>query len=161
MQADLVVACAQVSSVRGDLEVNVASHLRFIDAAAAVGVDLLVFPELSLTGYEPDLGARLQLAPNDPAIGSLRQAAGKHDMHVVVGGPLKSAVDCPYLGAFVLSRDEVVTYAKIYVHESELPYFVCGNKHCVVPVRGIPTGLAICADSSFAEHAAAARRSLC
>ena len=45
------IAAAQAPSVAGDIAANIAIHLRFIAAAQAEGVQLLVFPELSLCGY--------------------------------------------------------------------------------------------------------------
>ncbi len=69
----LVVAAAQSASRRGDLDKNVAEHLRLIGIAAAVGVNLLVFPELPLTGYELDLASALQLEREDPRIEPLRK----------------------------------------------------------------------------------------
>jgi predicted amidohydrolase len=47
----LLVAAAQVETVAGDLAANLASHRRMIEKAAARGVRLLVFPELSLAGH--------------------------------------------------------------------------------------------------------------
>ena len=46
------VAAAQSTSVPLDVVANVRNHLRFLEAAAQHGVQWLVFPELSLTGYE-------------------------------------------------------------------------------------------------------------
>ena len=151
---NIVVAAAQSSSVRGDLQENIRTHLRFIDRAASAGVDLLVFPELSLTGYELDLAHTLQLKPDDPRLAPMRMAAKKHEMHVVVGGPLTSEKERPYLGALVVSRQETVHYAKIHVHESEAPYFLSGEDSCVVSINGSCVGVAICADTSHASHAA-------
>lgn len=48
----IVIAAAQSISRPGDIEANVREHLRFITAAHAARVQMLVFPELSLTGYE-------------------------------------------------------------------------------------------------------------
>ena len=53
------IAAAQVASVRGDIEANVATHAAAIQAASERHVSVLVFPELSLTGYELDLGCPL------------------------------------------------------------------------------------------------------
>jgi predicted amidohydrolase len=47
----LLVAAAQVETVVGDLAANAAAHRRVIEEAAARGVRLLVFPELSLVGH--------------------------------------------------------------------------------------------------------------
>lgn len=54
-----VLGLAQIGSVSGDVEANLARHLAVSDAAARAGVELLTFPELSLTGYEPTLVAEL------------------------------------------------------------------------------------------------------
>ena len=155
---DLVVAAAQVRAVRGDLEANLATHLRFVEAAAIEGVRLLVFPELSLTGYEPDLAASLQLDQGDARLESLREAARHHRMHLVVGAPLASGEERPWLGALVLSPEGGTSYAKVHVHETELPWFRPGALPKVLVIDGLATALAICADTSHATHAADAAR---
>jgi len=52
MSRPLRIAAAQCVSIGGDLAANVATHTRFVALAAGAGVEVLVFPELSLTGYE-------------------------------------------------------------------------------------------------------------
>jgi predicted amidohydrolase len=47
------IGAAQLRPVAGDVASNLAKHLELIDVAAALGADLVYFPELSLTGYEP------------------------------------------------------------------------------------------------------------
>lgn len=153
---DIVVAAAQVVSQRGDVAANVAEHLRLIEAAAAAGVTLLVFPELSLTGYEPDLAATLQLEIGDPGLRLLREAAARCGMAALVGAPWASGQDLPYLGAFLLWSGPTRGYAKIHVHESEAHAFAAGREPMVLPLGGVTTGFAICADTSHASHAAAA-----
>lgn len=59
----LTLASAQTCAIAGDLSGNIQRHLAFMVAAAEQGVQLLVFAELSLTGYEPALAARLAIAP--------------------------------------------------------------------------------------------------
>jgi len=77
-------AAAQIEPKPYDVHGNVETHLAWIEKAHAEQVDLLVFPELSLTGY--NVGPR---APNvamhvdDPAMTLLAEAAG--DMSIVVG----------------------------------------------------------------------------
>ena len=53
----LTLAAAQTISIPGDVAANIQRHLAMMRAAAEQGVQLLVFPELSLTGYEPFLAA--------------------------------------------------------------------------------------------------------
>lgn len=45
------IALAQISSVLGDVERNVARHIEWTERAIERGADAIVFPELSLTGY--------------------------------------------------------------------------------------------------------------
>lgn len=135
---NLVVAAAQSAAVRGNLDENTAPHLRLIGVAASIGANLIVFPELSLTGYELDLARAVQLERDDPRIEPLRRAAKKHGMHVLVSGPWVSGVDKPYLGAFLLSPERSICYAKVHVHESEEKYFVPGENSCVAPNCMLP-----------------------
>ena len=82
--ATLKVAIAQMDCSLGDVRSNADKHLDFILEARSAGVQLLLFPELSLTGYQ--LGADIvQVAMNrdDPLIMDLAHAAG--DMSVVIG----------------------------------------------------------------------------
>jgi hypothetical protein len=53
------IAVAQTCPVRGDVETNLAQHLRLTALAASEGAQVVVFPELSLTGYEIGLAERL------------------------------------------------------------------------------------------------------
>jgi predicted amidohydrolase len=150
---NLVVVAAQSTAIRGDLDENIAGHLRLIRVAASFGADLVVFPELSLTGYELDLGRELQLDPDDPKLEPLRNAVREHGVHVVVGGPWRSGLEKPWLGAFLISPERSLGYAKIHVHESEDAFFAAGKDGCVVSVRGVRVGIAICADTNFPVHA--------
>jgi predicted amidohydrolase len=157
------VAAAQVPSQRGNVERNVATHLSAIEAAARHGVSLLVFPELSLTGYEPSMAAEFAIAPNDPRLAPLAESARRHRMEIVVGAPLGSAPGTqlsaaerppkPALGAIVFGHcDEPRIYRKMHLGGDEPEYFEPGDSPLVVTVDRWSVGLAICADSSSADH---------
>lgn len=78
------VAIAQLAPVLGDLERNLSKHLDQIDAARKQGAELVVFPELSLTGYFlKDLTADVAMAPDHPVLERLAQAS--RDLDVVAG----------------------------------------------------------------------------
>lgn len=51
MPEQITVAAAQIATVPEDIETNLDTHLEYISRARAEGCDLVVFPELSLTGY--------------------------------------------------------------------------------------------------------------
>lgn len=73
----LTVAVAQIAPVTGDVEANKRKHLALIEQARAQNVDLLLFPELSLTGYT--VGPRaveLAIERDHPVIDELATASG-------------------------------------------------------------------------------------
>ena len=53
------ISAAQTCPVKGDVNANLDEHLRLIDLAASEGAQVVVFPELSLTGYEIELASGL------------------------------------------------------------------------------------------------------
>ena len=63
----LTVAAAQSISIAGDVHADIVRHQRFIRTAAEQGVQVLVFPELSLSGYERGLAAQLAIARRQAA----------------------------------------------------------------------------------------------
>lgn len=150
------IASAQYSAKRGDIAANLDTHLRMTERAAASGVNFLVFPELSLTGYEMDLAEELQTTSDDPAFAPLQALAAQHDMRVMVGMPLKAVTGKPYIGAIIFGGASPVTYNKVHVHDSEAPYFQCDDKVGMLEHKGARIGLAICADLNHASHAASA-----
>lgn len=82
--ASLRVAAAQIDPTEADIAQNLQKHYEFIDAARAQDVDMLVFPELSLTGYQlksrtPDLA----ITRDDHRLLEIAERAG--DMTVVAG----------------------------------------------------------------------------
>lgn len=85
----LTIAAAQSVSMAGDLAANIARHMDFIELAALHGVELLVFPELSLTGYEGEVAAALAIDPQDAVLQPLRDLAHKLGITAVVGMPIR------------------------------------------------------------------------
>ncbi|MBP1206493.1 putative amidohydrolase [Duganella sp. 1411] len=155
----ICIAAAQSPSVAGDLRANVRIHLRFIDAARAHGAELLVFPELSLSGYELPLLRDLALAPDDDRLAPIREAAIAAGMTVVVGAPLAGGGEAPpYIAAFAYRPDGTsAVYRKQYLHAGEERYVQAGpiEAHGDA-INGRRYALAICADTTHRAHAAAA-----
>ena len=88
-RSEIVIALAQLAPRLGDLAANVTRHLELIGTAAAEGADLVVFPELSLTGYFlKDLVTETALRLDSPEIQLLAEASRGVD--AVVGCILES-----------------------------------------------------------------------
>ena len=155
--ASLTLAAAQSASVAGDLASNLRTHLAFIAAAAESGVDLLLFPELSLTGYEPTLAAELALEPTDLRLQPLRDACREARLTAIVGAPVHGPAGL-HIGALILGADgSCQVHTKQYLHPGESPPFTAGTGGDLLNIRGLNGALAICADSNHRAHATAAR----
>lgn len=157
----LTIAAAQLTSVAGDVPGNLAQHLHFMRVAAGHGVQLLVFPELSLTGYEPDLAAALAVSPEASLLQPLRDAARECGLTAVVGMPIRLAPEAGVLiGALVLAADgSLALYSKQHLHPGEERVFTQGSGGDTLQFGDDRVALAVCADFSHASHARAAAHS--
>lgn len=157
----LVIAAAQTISVPGDVSRNVANHLRFATTAAEQGVRLLVFPELSLTGYEPALARSSVVGAGSALLDPLRRIAADADMTLVVGAPVLGDGGELLIAALVVHADGSVSiHTKEHLHPGEEAVFTAGSGGPVLPIK-LPiedarVALAICADTTHPEHAASA-----
>jgi predicted amidohydrolase len=153
------IAAAQSPSIAGDIDANVRIHLRFIEEARAQGVALLLFPELSLCGYELPLLRDCLLTPDDARLTPIREAATAAGMTVIVGAPLRDDVaGLPHIASFAYAPDGTVAiYRKQYLHDGEERYAQPGaiEARCQT-LNGHRYAQAICADTGHQAHAAAA-----
>jgi predicted amidohydrolase len=147
------IAAAQVPSVRGDIEANIATHAAAMKAAAKQGVSVLVFPELSLTGYERDLAAELAVTSEDCRLAPLIALAREHRIEAIVGAPLQNGESKPFIGGILISAGGATkSYRKMHLGTSERPWFEPGNQPLAVSAGGHTVGIAICADTSQPSH---------
>jgi NAD+ synthase (glutamine-hydrolysing) len=143
------IGIAQINSTVGDLSGNTEKIIRFIDEARSLGVDLLTFPELAMTGYPPE---DLLLKPQ--FIKQNRESLNKVIEHcsdiVVVVGFVDSDGDI-YNAAAVLSDKKLVgVYHKFYLPNygvfDENRYFQAGRECPIFIICGIGIGITICED---------------
>jgi predicted amidohydrolase len=114
---------------------------------------MLVFPELSLTGYELELAAELAIAVQDSRLATLRQLAAEHNLEAVVGAPLQNTEDRPAIGGILVTANgETIGYRKMHLGGDEPNHFAAGQTPRVHTVRGQKIGIAICADASSQSH---------
>lgn len=151
----MIVAAAQAASAAGDVTANVANHVRMACEAATHGAQLVVFPELSLTGYELRLAASCVVSSRSGTLDPLRQVAEDCGLTVVAGAPVANARGGLFIGALVFRPGEAVSvYMKVHVHASERHVFAPGEGGPLLAFPDAQVALAICADASHPEHAA-------
>lgn len=139
--------------MRGCIDENMRYHEMLIESAASAGVNLIIFPELSLTGYEPEMAEELALA-DETCLRPLQVLSDRYDMTIIVGAPLRVKEGKPAIGACVISSKRPVScYRKMYLHPGESDYFSAGDNEYVLKARTFNVGVAICADAGQALHA--------
>jgi len=147
----LAVAAAQIASVPCDLAANRRKHLDTIDAARAAGVDVLVFPELSLVGHGAGAETlRLAMSRDDPLLGGIARACGS--MCAIVG-VIEEAPGAQYYNSAIALRDGAVVavHRKInlatYGRLEDGKHFAAGRSVApVAVVGGWRASILICAD---------------
>jgi predicted amidohydrolase len=105
-ERNLTVAVAQIASILGDVAANRRKHLDVIDAARSGGVDVLVFPEMSLTGHAagPDT-LSLALRRDKPVIAEIARASGAM---CTVFGVIEEGPAAQFYNAAITVRDGAV-----------------------------------------------------
>ncbi|GAA1752614.1 carbon-nitrogen hydrolase family protein [Aeromicrobium alkaliterrae] len=145
------VAVAQVGSVAGDVEANVRTAVRAVEDAE--GAELLVLPELVLTGYAlpPPV-----IAADDERLAPL-QAAAVAAGTVVLAGAAIAGEGRPTLSTLAFGGSDVRrVYDKQHLSGDEQHHFVAGEAGTLLDLTSGPVGLATCYDTSFPEHGRAA-----
>ncbi|MGD8455878.1 MAG: nitrilase-related carbon-nitrogen hydrolase [Anaerolineales bacterium] len=146
------IALAQIDTTLGNIHANLEKHLDFIHRAKAEGADLVVFPELSLTGYilqdiVPTVAARPE--PDDPIFKPLLGAS--KDIDVVLGFVEADARHRFFIAGAYLSRGEVLhVHRKIYLPTyglfDEGRFFAGGDSARAFDTPFGRLGLLICED---------------
>ncbi|HUN07203.1 MAG TPA: nitrilase-related carbon-nitrogen hydrolase [Aggregatilineales bacterium] len=148
----LTVALAQMYPKLGDIAHNLNRHLTLAAEAAAQGADLLVFPELSLTGYQvqdlvPELA--IKATGDNPTFHALLDASRQIDM--MVGFVHEDRRQRFYTAAAYLSRGECLhvhhkLYLPTYGMFDEGRYFDQGEQARAFDTRFGRFGMLICED---------------
>lgn len=148
------LAVVQMDCVLGQIPPNLEKIARFAEAAGALGVELLVFPETATTGYFV-ADALEQLAepcdgPTDTALGRIAAAAG---LHMAVGTIEKSDAGCHDAQTlFAPDGRRLATYRKAHLFSAERDTFVAGDTPTVVDTSLGTLGMTVCYDMIFADY---------
>jgi NAD+ synthase (glutamine-hydrolysing) len=145
------IALAQISPRLGELEANFALHHELIERARGDGADLVVFPELGLTGYLlQDLASDVAMPADDPRLAELAHAAA--GLSVVVSFVEESADHRLFIVGALLEDGEIrhlhrKLYLPTYGLFDERRFFAAGDSLRATSSRlGIGLGIGVCED---------------
>jgi predicted amidohydrolase len=148
MGEPLVIAVAQPTCVPLDVAANAATHAAAVRSAQA---RVVVFPELSLTGYELDAPA---ITVDDPRLMPIVQACAEAGSLALVGAPVQDDAGRTYIAMLAIDgTGATVAYRKMWLGGAEAGRFSPGETPAVLEVDGWHLGLAICKDTGVPQHA--------
>ena len=122
--------------------------------AAAAGANLLVLPEMCITGFTMDPQAFAE--PEDgPSIKTLGKLAAEHELWIIAGASIRKA-DGRYVNSALTFSPQgkvVASYEKqrLFGYAGETDIYSPGESHCVVDINGLSFGVFICFDLRFPE----------
>src|SRR3954462_7774768 len=147
----LRVALVQINSTVGDIQGNQAKIRDYIGRARDEGAQLVVFPELALTGYPPeDLLLKTHFVDAaGTAVSELASETDEGDIVVLVGFPERR--DDVYNACAVLADGEIqAVYRKMFLPNygvfDEARYFQAGTEAALMELNGVAFGLTVCED---------------
>lgn len=145
-----------MQSLPGDIAANTARHLQLIRLAVAQQADMIIFPELSLTGYEPTLAHSLATSPEDGCFAAFREMSAAHKITIGMGAPLQQAEGMTIGLLLFHPGKKTLVYEKQYLHADEEPFFIPGKSNTGIIGNEPRIALAICYELSVSAHAEAA-----
>jgi NAD+ synthase (glutamine-hydrolysing) len=143
------IALAQLNPTVGDIPGNEAKALEALESARAAGAQLVLFPELYITGYPPEDLLLKEHFLRDARSAVQRLAEASRDLVTVVGFPERD-VDVFNAAAVLAGGELAAIYRKVYLPNygvfDEQRYFQSGAGGGIVELDGLRLGVTICED---------------
>ena len=148
------ICLAQTTSFKGDIEKSFSQHLSKIHQAIGQAADLIVFPELSITGYETKLAKSLATTVNDSIFDTFERIATRDEITICIGMPIQSVTGKDiYISMLIFQpHQERKCYSKQLLHTDEKPYFVEGSQPMIFTVKSKKIAPGICYETLQLRH---------
>jgi len=142
------ICAAQVKPAKGNITPNITKHITFINLAVAEKAEIIVSPELSLTGYEPSLARILAIHHEDERLSVFDEISHSRGITVAAGIPLRHTIGITISMILFQPGKTKQVYSKKFIHQDEEPFFVAGENYKGVVHGQNDIALAICYEIS-------------
>lgn len=146
------IAVAQMKSFGGEFPKNIEKHQEFIQIAVEKHADMIVFPELSLTGYEPALAEKLAIRADDQRLDVFQKISDEKNITILPGLPTVHNSGYRISMMFFQPKKPRQLYSKRFLHKDEFPFFENGRKSFYLKSKGKIIAPAICYESLVPDH---------
>jgi len=146
------ISIAQIRPIKGDVSANIEAHKNFIDFALTYNTEAIFFPELSLTGYEPELANELATNQNDNRLDTFQEISDNDNIIIGLGLPTTTESKIRISMIIFEPKKPRQTYSKQQLHSDELQYFENGDRQVVIKKDNTKIAIAICYESLQPAH---------
>jgi predicted amidohydrolase len=147
------ICIAQTKPVIGNVSANIEAHKNFINLALTCNAEAIFFPELSLTGYEPELAKKLATNHNDIRLDIFQQISDNNNIIIGLGLPTVTESQIRISMVIFVPNKPRQTYSKQQLHSDEYPYFENGVEQLIIKANDTLIAPAICYESLQPTHA--------
>lgn len=150
----MIIATVSLNQIWEDKKTNFLLCKKYIEEASSKDVDLIVFPEMTLTGFSTNIGITSEEEGISETIDKFQTLAKVCNIAILFGVVIQDKNKALNKSIFVNNYGKVLgQYTKIhpFVFAGEDKYFNAGNKLSIVKFNDFDIGLTICYDLRFPE----------
>ena len=146
------IGVTQTRPIKGDICANIKKHIELAELACSLNANVLFFPELSLTCYEPCLAKELAIFLDDVRLDVFQKISNNNNITIGLGAPTKSDTGIHISMIIFQPHQRRKIYSKQQLHADEFPYFKAGNNQVILIVENQKIAPAICYESLQENH---------
>jgi predicted amidohydrolase len=142
------IGLVQMQCEKSGIQTNLERIRHYLEEAIARGVEIVGFPEMSLTGYaDPTRYAEAVLSRDGPEVAQLLQLTERYPTTVLVGLIERNVAGKPFITQIVIRQGVLLgSYRKVTIQDDETAWFSPGHEVPVFRFSELTFGIAICAD---------------
>ena len=150
---DIKIALVQMNALVGKVDLNLATHEKFVKKASRLEVELICFPELSVTGHWPNVG-RWDVAekvPDGKSVKFLTKLCEKYNLYISAGLAEKKGPSVFNTQVIVSPAGLLGKQRKLHPSGDEYFFYRAGSEQQIIDIGKAKIGIAICFDNMFPE----------
>jgi len=148
------IATVSLNQLWENKKANLLNCQKYIENASLENVDLIIFPEMTLTGFSTNIEETMENLDNSETVYNFRELSISYNIAILFGVVIKDGKKALNQSVFIDNKGKILgRYSKIHPFSfvGEDKYFNAGNSLTIVNFMNHKIGLTICYDLRFPE----------